>query len=64
MSYDLRGDPFVTPKSQFLWNNSSIPSYNVEPAFYGYDMTGQTDNGYDGNDFGYNDDGYDGAYVP
>jgi hypothetical protein len=39
MSYDLRGDPFRIPKQQFAWNNSEIPEYNIEPAFYGYGMT-------------------------
>ena len=24
MSYDLRGDPTVIPKKQFIWNNSSF----------------------------------------
>jgi hypothetical protein len=29
MSYDLRGDPLVIPRTQFPWNNSSIyPIYN------------------------------------
>jgi hypothetical protein len=29
MSYDLRGDPIIIPKNQFIWNNSSIfPIYN------------------------------------
>ena len=29
MSYDLRGDPLVIPKTQFPWNNSSLsPIYN------------------------------------
>jgi hypothetical protein len=29
MSYDLRGDPLVIPKKDFVWNNSStIPIYN------------------------------------
>jgi hypothetical protein len=29
MSYDLRGDPLVIPKTDFVWNNSStIPIYN------------------------------------
>ena len=29
MSYDLRGDPGVIPRTQFPWNNSSIfPIYN------------------------------------
>lgn len=39
MSYDLRGDPFRIPKRQFAWNNSEIPEYEVQPAFYGNDMT-------------------------
>ena len=29
MSYDLRGDPIVIPRTDFVWNNSSIfPIYN------------------------------------
>lgn len=29
MSYDLRGDPLVIPRTQFVWNNSSLfPIYN------------------------------------
>jgi hypothetical protein len=29
MSYDLRGDPMVIPRTQFPWNNSSlVPIYN------------------------------------
>jgi hypothetical protein len=32
MSYDLRGDPVVIPKTQFPWNNSSLaPIYNSPP---------------------------------
>lgn len=30
MSYDLRGDPIIIPKRNFLWNNSGlVPIYNV-----------------------------------
>jgi len=29
MSYDLRGDPLVIPRTNFVWNNSStLPIYN------------------------------------
>lgn len=35
MSYDLRGDPFRIPKQDFVWNNSEIAQYEVEPVFYG-----------------------------
>ena len=29
MSYDLRGDPLIIPRTNYLWNNSSIyPIYN------------------------------------
>lgn len=29
MSYDLRGDPEIIPRTDFVWNNSSIfPIYN------------------------------------
>lgn len=29
MSYDLRGDPSIIPRTEFIWNNSStIPIYN------------------------------------
>ena len=29
MSYDLRGDPIIIPRTNFVWNNSSIyPIYN------------------------------------
>lgn len=29
MSYDLRGDPLVIPRNDFIWNNSStVPIYN------------------------------------
>jgi hypothetical protein len=29
MSYDLRGDPLVIPRTNFVWNNSStVPIYN------------------------------------
>jgi len=29
MSYDLRGDPMVIPRTNFIWNNSStVPIYN------------------------------------
>jgi predicted permease len=29
MSYDLRGDPLIIPRTNFVWNNSSIlPIYN------------------------------------
>jgi hypothetical protein len=29
MSYDLRGDPLVIPRNNFIWNNSStFPIYN------------------------------------
>ena len=29
MSYDLRGDPVVIPRTNYVWNNSSIfPIYN------------------------------------
>ena len=24
MSYDLRGDPLIIPKQQFIWNNSNL----------------------------------------
>ena len=29
MSYDLRGDPLIIPKTPFMWNNSTLtPIYN------------------------------------
>ena len=29
MSYDLRGDPLIIPKTNYIWNNSStFPIYN------------------------------------
>lgn len=29
MSYDLRGDPIIIPKKNFIWNNSSLfPIHN------------------------------------
>lgn len=29
MSYDLRGDPLIIPKTNFVWNNGTIfPIYN------------------------------------
>ena len=29
MSYDLRGDPLIIPRTDFVWNNSStFPIYN------------------------------------
>lgn len=32
MSYDIRGDPLIIPRSNFVWNNSSIyPIYNFSP---------------------------------
>lgn len=30
MSYDLRGDPLIIPRTEFIWNNSStFPIYNL-----------------------------------
>lgn len=31
MSYDLRGDPLIIPRTDFVWNNSStFPIYNSQ----------------------------------
>ena len=30
MSYDLRGDPLIIPRNNFVWNNSTVfPIYNA-----------------------------------
>ena len=33
MSYDLRGDPIVIPKNNFIWNNSSLFPIHNRPLY-------------------------------